>query len=74
MKIFDIPIQTEPAPLNKKTQPKIEWVREVIEAADRAGIPVFLKNNLWDLLYSNGWDDDIFWANNKATLRQEMPK
>ena len=53
--------------------PKIEWVQEIVEACDMAGIPVFLKNNLWDLLYANAWDNDIFWANDKATLRQEMP-
>jgi len=36
---------------------------------------VFLKQNLWDLLYTNAWDDEIFWAvPDKATLRQEMPK
>jgi len=26
--------------------PRIEWVKEIVEAADRAGIPVFLKDNL----------------------------
>lgn len=26
--------------------PKIEWVEEIVQAADKAGIPVFLKNNL----------------------------
>ena len=26
--------------------PKIEWVQEIVEAADKAGIPVFLKENL----------------------------
>ena len=29
-----------------KTPPKIEWVQEIIEACDKAGIPVFLKDNL----------------------------
>ena len=29
-----------------KTQPKVEWIRELVEAADRTGIPVFLKDNL----------------------------
>lgn len=29
-----------------KTQPKVEWIRGIIEAADRTGIPVFLKDNL----------------------------
>jgi len=52
--------------------PRIEWVTEIVEACDKAGIPVFLKDSLWDLLYTNAWDNDIFWANDKAFLRQEM--
>lgn len=31
-------------------QPKIEWVEEIVKVADKAGIPVFLKNNLKPLL------------------------
>ncbi len=53
--------------------PKIEWVQEIVQACDKAGIPVFLKNNLWDLVYTEAWDNDLFWANDKATLRQKMP-
>ena len=49
--------------------PKIEWVREIIEAADKAGIPVFLKNNLKPLIAEPGVVEvDEF------ELRQEMPK
>ena len=55
-------------------QPRPEWVREIIEACDAAKIPVFLKANLWDGLYTNAFDDDIFWATDKAKLRQELPK
>jgi len=40
-------------------QPRIEWVKEIVRAADKANIPVFLKNNLKPLI-----GDD---------LRQEMP-
>ncbi len=46
-------------PAKKATMPKIEWVREIVEAADKAGIPVFQKNNLRTLLGDN--------------LRQEFP-
>jgi len=53
--------------------PKIEWVREIIEACDKAGIPVFLKNNLRDLLVPEALMDDIFWESDKAKLRQEYP-
>ena len=34
------------SPYSKKTVPKWEWVREIIEATDKASIPVFLKGNL----------------------------
>jgi len=33
--------------------PKLEWVKEIIGAADSAGIPVFQKNNLKPLLGNN---------------------
>jgi len=40
--------------------PKIEWVKEIVNAADKAGIPVFQKDNLKPLLCD--------------TLRQELPQ
>lgn len=40
--------------------PKIEWVQEIVEAADKAGIRVFQKDNLRPLLGDN--------------LRQELPR
>ncbi len=64
-------------PVKASTTPNIEWVREIVEAADKAGVPVFLKNNLWKLLVPphgipepwargrNGQDADLF--------RQEFP-
>jgi protein gp37 len=61
-------------------QPKIEWLREIVGAANRAGIPVFLKDNLRPLLIPedcskpNYLTEDIFWASEKAQLRQELPK
>ena len=51
--------------------PEIEWVREIVEAADKAGIPVFLKYNLVGHLpielpfYKQ---DTEGWA-----IRQELP-
>lgn len=60
--------------------PKIEWIREIIDAADKAGIPVFLKNNLRSLLIPedchkpNALMDDIFWTSDKAKMRQELPE
>jgi len=65
---------------NKFTlQPKIEWVQEIVEAADKAGVKVFLKDNLWPLLtgHPEFWED-IPQGNHPnyesiAELRQEMP-
>lgn len=56
-------------PASPKTAPKVEWIREIIEAADKAGIPVFLKNNLAPLI-----DTSMDWAFNKTGYRQELPE
>jgi len=57
-------------PISAKTQPKLEWIREIVGAADKAGIPVFLKNSL-----SSIWDIDLpKWAIRDGGLRQEFPK
>jgi protein gp37 len=37
-------------PHNKLTEPNISWIAQIIESADKAKVPVFLKNNLKDLL------------------------
>ncbi|MCJ7669548.1 MAG: phage Gp37/Gp68 family protein [Dehalococcoidia bacterium] len=64
-------------PVSAKTQPKIEWVREIVAAADRAGIRVFLKDNL--LPCFGGYPvpkDNIFayrFSDGAFILRQEMP-
>ena len=50
--------QTKPT-----VMPKIEWVEEIVKAADRAGAKVFLKNNL------KGYDLSF----QVHGLRQEMP-
>ncbi len=58
-------------PISAKTQPQIEWVQEIVEAADKAGIPVFLKGNLRSLFTRilPTWAADDY-----GTLRQEFPK
>jgi len=63
--------------------PKIEWVREIVEAADRAGIPVFLKDNLNPLFAKNNCEgfeqckSQLFTITDnfptRYHLRQEMP-
>ena len=55
--------------------PRIEWVDEIVEAADKADVPVFLKENLKPLLKD---DPTATWAFNidpdyAMRLRQEMP-
>lgn len=51
--------------------PKIEWVEEIVNACDKAGIPVFLKDNLSDLIPINSCLR--YGAAGELRLRQEMP-
>ena len=61
-------------PVSRKTSPGIEWVRRIVEASDRAGLPVFLKDNLESLVYGQIRDYDITWAtDSKYLVRQELP-
>ncbi len=65
----------KPMPLNRNRwslQPPIEWVKEIVEAADKAGIPVFLKNNLLPILPSNTPDSPFHFG--VHGVRQEMPE
>lgn len=57
-------------------QPRIEWVREIVEAADKAGIPVFLKENLKPLLpkHEPFYKERHWHAGGVWELRQEMPE
>ena len=58
--------------------PEIEWVKEIIEACDKAGVKVFLKNNLLKLLPV----EKPYWVgltgkkdeHLTAKLRQEIPR
>ena len=54
--------------------PKIEWVREIVQAADKAGIPVFLKNNLIPMFITTqrAKRDEPFIGKD-GWSRQEMP-
>lgn len=59
-------------PIKKATMPKIEWVEEIVEAADKVGIPVFLKNNLVPVLENR--KPFIFKCKEYQQYpRQEMP-
>ncbi len=54
--------------------PPIEAVQEIVEAADKAGIPVFLKDNLRPLFQPHMRVPNMSWWGNVFGLRQEMPK
>jgi protein gp37 len=66
-------------PYGKKwtLQPKIEWIQEIVEAADRAGVAVFLKDDLSPLAEQN---KQLFYSRPHPegiellpTIRQELP-
>jgi protein gp37 len=62
--------------------PEIEWVGEIVSACDQAKIPVFLKNNLKQIIYDTQAFDlctkvvhgESEFDGLELTLRQEMPK
>lgn len=56
-------------PYSKKTAPRIEWVKEIVEAADKAKIPVFLKNSLKPLIDKEYPDPDDLSCDHNRLLR-----
>lgn len=53
--------------------PRLEWVKEIVKAAAAAGIPVFIKDNLYKLMMECPAEDhDLYWED-MANLRQELP-
>ena len=60
--IFHWVVIGQQTPVKKATMPKIEWIREIVDACDKAKIPVFQKNNLFPSLIGYG------------ELRQEFPR
>jgi protein gp37 len=77
--LMDWTIIGQQTPVKPATMPKIEWIQEIVEAADTAGVPVFLKDNLNKSfpLGSIGYDMDLFWDiksdPKRRQLRQEFP-
>ncbi len=61
-------------PVKKATMPKIGWVEEIVNACDKAHIPVFLKDNLIPMI--DELPDNCFTKNEwgEQNLRQEFPK
>ena len=49
-KDLDLIIIGQQTPVSKATTPKLEWIMEIVDAADKAGVKVFLKDNLRPLL------------------------
>ena len=69
--ILDWLIIGQQTPVSLKTMPRLGWVEGIVAVADKASIPVFLKDNLiscvdqYDFAFKNG--------NHFAGLRHEMP-
>lgn len=69
-----------PMPWGKKwtLQPRAEWVDEIVQAADKAGVKVFLKDNLNPLLLKDALSGqaalDLGLLNWEGQLRQELPE
>ncbi|MDD5338455.1 MAG: DUF5131 family protein [Dehalococcoidales bacterium] len=55
-------------PYSTKTAPRIEWVKEIVDAADKTNIPVFLKNNLQPLIDEH-FPDKGLACNHDKTVR-----
>ncbi len=51
--------------------PQLAWVEEIVSACDKAGIPVFLKQNLMPLIIDQPRIPE--WSSTKTGLRQEFP-
>jgi len=77
--IADWVIIGQQTPIRAATTPKIEWVREIVEACDKAGIPVFLKNSLKPVLpgeypFYKSATGALFGIKWDMYLKQEFPK
>ena len=53
--------------------PKIEWVQEIVQACDKAGVKVFLKDSLEPLIKPLMRVPNMSWFGNVFGFRQEMP-
>jgi len=64
-------------PISKATEPSIEWLQEIVDAADKAGVKVFLKDNLKPLIFKDAISSqaalDLGLLNWAGELRQEIP-
>lgn len=64
-------------PYSVKTAPRLEWVSEIIDATDEAGVPVFLKDNLTPVVVQGASPEvryfEQFGGRKCPPLRQEFP-
>lgn len=60
-------------PVKDATMPKLYWIEGIVKAADKAKIPVFLKNNLESLIPNFGLNPTLF-RDDTGKLHQEFPK
>lgn len=60
-------------PIRARTTPKPEWIGEIVRAADTMHIPVFLKDNLLELVNYES-PETAFAFNAKGEYRQEFPR
>ena len=75
---LDLIIIGQQTPVSKATTPKLEWIAEIVEAADKEGVKIFLKDNLRPVLKLEdplmgqaALDTGLLnWA---GELRQEFP-
>jgi len=60
-------------PVSAKTKPNVEWIREIVDAADKNKTPVFLKDNLIPMI--DELPDNCFNTIDcgEQVLRQEFP-
>lgn len=72
LEAIDWVIIGQQTPVFKKTIPRIEWVKEIVDACDKASIPVFLKNNLKPLI-DKFYPDDGLSCNHDRTMRTPHP-
>lgn len=71
--VYNWVIIGQQTPVKQSTMPKIEWIQEIVEACDKASIPVFLKNNLLPMLPDLSTDCWMQNADGDMVIRQEFP-
>lgn len=74
MEYIDWVIIGQQTPASKKTTPKVDWINEIVQACDAQNIPVFLKDNLEDLLIQDPTAGTFWYQDSWYKLRQDFPQ